>query len=764
MMNHSLRLLSVLPLAVALVAATAAAQEPSARGVLEGRVFDRATEQPLVAATVQVVGTRSGAITRSDGRFSITLPVGTYTLRISMIGYEATVVSDIVVSAVRPVRVDVGLAERAVATEEITVRPDLFGDRAVATSTRELRNEEIRRLPGGFEDVVRAISSLPGVAQVSNARNDLLVRGGGPAENLYLIDGLEVPNINHFGTQGSGGGPLSFVNLDFVEDVRFSTGGFGVAFGDRTSSALEIDLRDGRSDRFGGKATIAATQFGIDVEGPYADAGELLLSARRSYLDLIFRAAGLSFVPEYWDFLTRASLRADDDNRLSLFAIGAIDRVRQFNDDADDRFRNSRLLDNSQDQFIGGLNWRRLLSGGYLSTTLGVTSVSYRFRQSDSLGAPVFINDSREREISLRADASFVIDASTDISVGAQARSVDFGAEILLQRPGAEIDIAPSELFVKGGAYVELARRFGERFRATLGARADYFSGIATKVVPALRASLGYELDALSQATLSLGRYHQAPSYIWLVGDPANRDLEQITSDVAVLGVDRLLDDDIRASVEGYYKRYRDYPASVSRPFLVLANVGADFGGADDGYASFGLEPLSSLGVGRAYGIELVVQKKLSDSRYYGTASLAWGHSLFTAADGVERASRFDQRIIANLSGGYRIGEDWELGVRFRFASGRPYTPIDSTGDPGFGYQRVAEYNALRLEASHALDLRLDRRWRLGAIDLVTYVDVQNVYDRRNPEPPRWNARSRAAEQLEQAIGILPSIGVSAEF
>jgi hypothetical protein len=599
---------------------------------------------------------------------------------------------------------------------------------------------------------------------VSDGRNDLLVRGGGPSENLYLIDGIEVPNINHFGTQGSGGGPLSFVNLDFVSDVQFSTGGFGVAFGDRLSSVLEIDLRGGRDDRAGGKATISATQFGLNLEGPIASNAELLLSARRSYLDLIFRAAGFSFVPEYWDFLVRGSYRPSQTDRVSFLAIGAIDRVVQFNDDEEDRFTNSRILDNSQDQIVAGVTWRHLFESGYVTMSVGGISVDFRFRQSDSLLRPVFLNTSSEREANARMDGAFEVGPATQLTAGFQGRLVDFGADLLLDQPGFELELAPRDQFVKAAGHIAVSQQLAEGVEITLGARGDYFSGIEHMLAPSLRLSFSAALDPLSRLTVAAGRYYQAPSYIWLVANEANRELEQIHADVAVLGVDRLLSEDLRVSLEGYYKAYGAYPVSVVRPYLVLANVGADFGGADEGFASFGLERLVGDGTGRAYGAELLVQKKLSDAPWYGVATLAFGRSLFTALDGVERPSAFDQQVIGNLSAGYRIGDDWELGLRFRFATGRPSTPVDSTGDPAFGYRVTSLYLSERLPPSHALDLRIDRRWRIGEWSLITYVDVQNVYDRRNASPPRWNARTRQAESSGNQIGILPSIGVSAEF
>jgi hypothetical protein len=731
-----------------------------------GRVIDAGTQEPVVGATVQVIDTRSGAVADAEGRFAVYgLAPGSYRVRASAVGYEPAIRTDVVVSGVRPYDLTIELRQSPALSSTVVVRPDYFQKSTEATLSRQtFSNEEVRRLPGGFEDVVRAVSTLPGVARVSNGRNDLLVRGGAPSENLFLIDNIEAPNINHFGTQGSGGGPLSFVNLDFVRDVSFSTGGFGVKYGDKISSVLDIALRDGRDDRIGGKGTISASQFGLDLEGPFSGRGSFLFSARRSYLDLIFRAAGFSFVPEYWDFLGKADYRLPSGDRLSLLAIGAIDRVRQFDRDEDDRFDNSRILDNSQDQLVAGATWKHLFDGGYLTATLGHTVVAYRFRQVDTLAEPVFTDNSTEDEYNLRLDAGLVPEEGMEITFGAQGRSIGFTSQIALSTPGSALDIAPEDRFTKGGLYAQIAQRVFDGLRVSLGGRVDYFDGIEKKFYPTARLTVSQSLGELTSISVSAGRYVQAPSYIWLAANPINRSLRSIRADAVVAGVEHLLAADCRVSLEGYYKRYGDYPASLARPYLVLANTGAGFGGADEGFASFGLEPLASLGTGRAYGLELLLQKKLSEIRCYGSVGLSYNHSFFTAIDGIERPGNFDQRVIFNLAGGYRLNDDWEIGLKFRFATGRPYTPVDSTGDPGFGHQVVSAYNTLRLPAAHALDLRVDRRWELTGWSLITYVDVQNIYNRKNPEPPRWNARLNGPDIEQNQIGILPSIGVSAEF
>ncbi|MGE3800929.1 MAG: TonB-dependent receptor [Candidatus Kapaibacterium sp.] len=746
------------------------AQEPgeAGDGIILGVVVERITQSPIPGATVRVVGTNRGAATNSDGAFRIEgLPIGTYRIEVSSIGFEPLILTDIVVTTARPQSVRVELNEATIETEGVTIRPDYFSrNRATPTSTQTLQSEEIRRLPGGFEDVVRAISTLPGVAQVSNGRNDLLVRGGAPSENLYLIDGVESPNINHFGTQGAGGGPLSFVNLDFVRETTFSTGGFGAKYGDKISSVLTIDLRDGRTDRTGGKATISATQFGLNLEGPVTENGSYLFSARRSYLDLIFRAAGFSFVPEYWDFFGKFDYKLGQNDRLSGLAITAIDQVKFFNEDQEDAFDNSRILDNTQNQLIAGLTWKHLFSNGYVNTTLGRTLIAYEFSQADTLLNPIFQNNSTEDEFNLRVDALLQLGQTfkgSDLSFGGNVKTVGFTTDILLQQVEPKLEVNLDERFYKGAFYAQFSSLLFEKLLLTVGGRFDWFSGIEEELYPSSRLSLSYPFTDRLRLSVSGGRYFQSPSYIWLAANQENRKLKSIKTDVAVLGLEQLLSDDFKVSVEAYRKIYNDYPASTTRPYLVLANTGAGFGGADEGFASFGLEPLASVGTGEAYGVEFFAQKKLSESPWYGIASLSINKGTFTAIDSVERPSNFDQRVIFNVSGGWKISDTWEVGTKFRFATGRPYTPVDSTGDPTFGYQVVDQYNTLRLDATHQLDLRVDKHWPFSGWNLITYIDIQNIYNSKSPTPPRWNSRTRVGE-VSDPIGLLPSIGVSAEW
>jgi hypothetical protein len=548
-----------------------------------------------------------------------------------------------------------------------------------------------------------------------------------------------------------------------VDRTSFATGGFGVRYGDKLSSVLSIDLREGRKDRLGGKATISASQFGLDVEGPINADGNFIFSARRSYLDFIFKAAGFGFVPEYWDFLGKVYYHLSPNDQIMILGIGALDNVKLFNDTPDQRFSNSRVLGSDQNQLVGGITWRHLMNRGYSTVSLGETYVDYSYMQNDSLLNPIFRNSSLEHESTLRGDLLTHLAKNTEMSAGIQVKMIRFSSDIRLARQttnfGDSIGLNArfKSMASKASAYLQLSDDI-ELLRLTLGGRVDYFDLIENKFAFAPRFSATYALTPVMNLSGSVGRYYQAPSYIWLVANPINTALTFVGTDQYIIGTDYMIQMDTRVSLEVYLKKYFDYPSSITRPYLVLANTGAGFGGSEEGFASFGLDPLVSTGSGQARGIELLIQKKLSEISCYGTVSISYSESEFKAWDGIVRPSSFDQRWILNLGGGYIFDEKWEISTKFRYATGRPYTPYGTDG-----IQLTEFYNTLRIDANHSLDIRVDRRWSFATWTLDTYIDIQNIYNRKPIDVPRYNQRTGELEQ-NGSIGILPSIGVSAEF
>lgn len=742
-------------------------------GTITGTVLVTGTDAPLEGAQITVLTTERRALTDARGRFVLTgIAPGIWRLQVRAIGYAPQIVPDIAVGSGKPTSVVVRLTPVPRELQSVDVTASYFAPAIQATtSTQVLSAEAVRRAPGVQEDVIRAVALLPGVGITQPGRNDLVVRGGAPFENLFLVDGIEVPNINHFGTQGSTGGPLSLINIDAVEQASFSTGGFAARYGDRTASVTSITLREGSRERFGGEFSLSATGGFAIAEGPLGRDGSFYLSARRSYLDLLFKAAGFGFIPAYSDGQLKVVQQLDNRTTLSFLVIGADGTVTFTNDDPEKRYTNSRVAAPSQRQYFSGLTWRRLLSGGVLDVVLGRTYTRYTTIQNDSLDppSPIFRAFSTEGETSLRVDLTKQLSPTLEMSGGAVTRYAS-QLEYDLLVPGAlrlDATLAPRPLALdtsftadRQALYGQLAWQATPRLRTTSGLRLDRYGFLdgATRVSPRLGAR--YALNATTTATASLGRYWQAPSYIWLVGDASNRLLSPFRADQIVLGLEQLPRPDLKLQVEVFAKGYRQYPRRQFRREAVLAPSGFDDVTSD---IPFGLEPLAAEATGRSFGIEFLAQKQLSDLPVFGLASLTIARTTFEGGDGVERPGSFDTPVIANTVIGWRPNPKWEISGKVRVASGLPTTPFITDGAFA-GLQQFAQWNqGERLPTFGALDLRVDRRWSLRRAQIVTYLDIQNLTGRENVSGLQWNQRTRAVEQ-NTSLGLLPSIGFSIDF
>jgi len=503
----------------------------------------------------------------------------------------------------------------------------------------------------------------------------------------------------------------------------------------------------------------------LNIEGPIAGKGNYIFSARRSYLDFIFKAAGFNFIPEYYDALAKITYNFDSKNKLSYLFIGAFDNVNFNNNTAKNRYNNSRILGSDQTSYIAGISFRHLFPKGFFDLVLSRNFTDYNSSQKDTLLNPIFLNDSKEGENELKGDLIYKISPSEEINVGLSLKQIKFRADLILPNfytSFGEIINIPNlkseESYTKAGMYVNYSNLLFNRVRIGVGIRGDYFSGINDKLSISPRFSIVYYLNDLANLFFNCGYYYQTPSYIWLIADESNKNLKSIRANQFILGYERKLKEDVRIKLEGYLKIYNDYPASVNRPYLILSNTGAGYGGADENFASYGLEQLTSGGKGNAYGVEFSLQKKLSEVPLYGLLSFTYNQSNFTVIDNVKRPGSFDQRWIINLSAGYMFSKNWEGSVKFRFASGNPYTPFNESG-----MQNVKDYNSVRYKSTHSLDFRIDRRWNFEKWNLITYIDIQNVYNNKNSNSVRWNYLEKKAD-FQSSIGILPSIGINAEF
>lgn len=739
-------------------------------GTLSGIALDKSSQSLLKDINVRILGTELGAKTKEDGSFRITgIPLGTYEVEFTSVSYQRYVENDVVIST--------GIARELIvelqgaSTDEVVIEDSRFQKPLDATTSyKSLTFEEIRRFPGGLEDIGRVIQSLPGISLTSDGRNDLLVRGGSPAENLFIVDGFEVNNINHFGSQGATGGPVSILNLDFAREVNFLTGGFSARYGDKLSSVVEIKNRAGSSERFFGKINLSGTGFGANFEGPLPgkNKSSWLISARRSYLDLIFNASGFSFVPEYTDFQAKIDYRLNSKNFLELSGFGALDKVRFNNETEENRQNNLRILTNNQNSYSTGISWKTLLDkNSFLVTSVSRNFTNYFFSKRDSNFTETFRNDSKESDVQLKLEYSGKIGNNTFFSLGGAGKTIKLDYDIdkktdtlFVTDPNTgnriiipAVRILENQRTSKAYAYAEIVQTLFSRLRFTAGVRYDYFAMINKKNYVSPRASLSLTITPKLNFNLAYGIFYQSPSYIWIAGSTANNDLKNIRADHYVAGIEYLFDESARITAEVYYKDYRDYPVSEARPYVILAN--------NSGFEtqnSFGLEKLISSGTGNAKGFEIFFQKALTN-RLYGTASFSYSDVKYKALDGIERRSDWDNRFVVNVNAGYKIGKTWEVSAKFRLAGGRPYTPIN----PNDGTIDYDLYNTERLPVYHRMDVRAEKKWIFKSWMLTTYIDIQNIYNRKNIYEYRWDPFKREIE-TNSNLGILPTIGINAEF
>jgi outer membrane receptor protein involved in Fe transport len=734
-------------------------------GTILGRVLDRVTQQPLFGAKVSIVGSELKAETDNQGQFRIgRVPVGSYQLLFEREGYRPVVISDVVVETGHPnqqfVEMDLEVIE-----EKVTVTADYFSKEATSfTSTRNLTYEEIRRMPGAAEDISRVIQAMPGIAASGDMKNDIIVRGGNPTENLFIIDNIQIPNINHFGAQGASGGAIGLVNTDFIHDVSMYSGGFPVSFGDKLSSAFKIILREGNRDRFSGDINLSIAGFGGTFEGPlFSKKGSWMFSLRRSYLELLSGISlGLTAVPDYWDSQIKIVYDLSDRHQLSLLGVGGIDRIKVKN--FDDPFVGYLKIDNRQREYVLGVSLKSLWGkNGYSILTIS-RSFNKFFYDVNDREEKIYKSDSYEEEETLRFDLEYSLNPKAQLAAGVSFKRIGSSNDIfikggydpfgLYQPPkDVQLDLSTSKI----AAYLQFSHDFHPKLKGTLGIRADYFEYIQEFALSP-RLGLSYQILPRHTLNLSYGIYHQSPEYIWLVSHPENESLGYLRADHLILGWEYLLKEDVKFSVEVFDKKYMNYPVDVNNPFFTLANSGGYFG------PSFFGGKLMSEGTGFARGVEFFLQKKFA-RKLYGLVNYSYSRVKFKALDGVLRPGDFDYCHIFTLIAGYKPSSNWEFSFKWRYTGGRPYTPYDEELSKQVleGRLDLEQINALRFPPYHRLDLRMDRRFHFRKWNLVVYFDLQNVYNRGNVYGYIWDSVEEKVTTVYQ-WRIMPVGGFSIEF
>ena len=766
---------------------------------IKGVVIDKSTRQPLEFVNVLVVGLGIGASTDVNGNFLITqVPPGIYRLQASFLGYKTELTPEYRVNHVTPY-VQIELEEENASLNEVVVTASPFQKVPESpVSLRVIGLQEIEKAPGANRDISKVVQNYPGVAfSPIGYRNDLIVRGGGPSENRFYLDGVEIPNINHFSTQGASGGPVGLIDADLIRSVKFYSGAFPADKGNALSSVLDFSLRDGDMERNSLKATLGASEVSLSSNGHIGNKTSYLVSVRQSYLQALFKILGLPFLPAYTDASFKIKTRFDSHNELTLLGLGGIDRMK-LNlgiEGEDAEYMLSYLPEINQETYTVGGVYRHysqrhvqsiVLSQSYLNNR----NVKYRDNDESSEENLTLRLGSIEQETKLRMENTsswsvWKVKAGFDLNysryksneyrkVFANAlREYDYHTDLSLWRWGmfASVDYAAPD----------------KSFTASMGVRTDgnNYSDKMKELWRQLSPRLSVSYRLIEGLTLSghVGLYYQLPSYTALgfkgeEGEYVNRHLDYISVSQESLGLSWTPNENMELSVEGFYKLYGHMPFSLSDQ-IPLSCKGNDYG-------TIGNEALSSEAKGRSYGVELMFKWLLTQKLNLSSSLTIFKSEFKDGEQGSYVPSAWDNRFILNMSGTYNFPKHWSLGAKVSCIGGSPYTPYDVEKSSlvevwnvqGRAYYDYSRYNQERLPVFGQLDVRVDKTFYLKKCMLGFYLDIQNITASKlrqpdalmstgqieNPSAPLSEQRYVMKSIRQESGTLLPTLGITFEY
>lgn len=817
------------------------------KGDISGNVVNAKTLEPIPGAHIIVQEKPAiGTATDTSGAFRLRgLDVGTYSLGVSAVGHTSLVMTNVVITTGRSTPITVKLDETAIEMGEVTAQADYFarGQQMSPVSANVINRSEVLRSPGGVQDVQRVIQNLPGVASSTDNINELIVRGGASFENLTVMDNMEVPSINHYSNQFNSAGPINMVNADMIEDVQFSAGGFPAQYGDKSSSVMNLTVREGnRNIGFSSKSGFNMAGIGTLVEGGFDDGrGSYIFSARNSLLQLIDKIVGLSSisltaVPKYWDTQSKIVYDLSSSHKLMFNFLYGDSRINIKGDPKEEDSQRKGIVDSSSvenvypvtKQYAAGLTLRSLLGKeGYTLVTLYSSGTSTDVEVSEDFARrvrgpngevlehsilnsrKVFSNKANESFVGAKVDLFYQPHPQHELSAGLQVRSTrKWKNDIFAEADTSRFDLNRDEIFETGPVvipqyvyhqelgfadanmyYMYASDKFKitPQFALTLGGRYDHFT-YSGRGVFSPRASLSYQLvPQQTTLTFATGLYYQTQPFPYY-GDRRdigyNRTLNDMRAIHYVLGFEHIFGPGLKMSVETYYKKYDR--VAVSEDFVYSA------------IDTFWSDRMLTIGERSSYGVEFFLeQKQVSD--LFGTMSISLSRSLEKDPRIPKMVntypSDYDYPVIVTLIGGkvvkgvrewlndspfflkypsylLPLSNEMEISVKYRFQTGRPYTPKEYVSwrqnrEGGVKWSRGAwvdsdDYNGARYPNYSRLDLQWISRFYFNNWNINAYVAIQNVLNTRNVFYE--NYRSDGTKETIYQFAFFPVVGVEIEY
>jgi hypothetical protein len=757
-----------------LILLPASAQDTAGVGSLAGTVAD---ESGNVLANVKIclVENQRCATSDTSGSFRLNdVRPGQYQIDITAPAIPTFRREGIEVRAGLEGKVEIVIPTVNATRQELTVTESAFvAPEEVKGSAYLIQPREVSKTAGSLQDVSRYLQTLPGVVFGANDfRNDIIVRGGSPLENLFIIDNIEIPNINNFANFASAGGPVSMLDAELINDVTFLTGGYPSPYINRLSSVLQVAQREGDREQFRGRATVGFAGAGTILEGPIKkEKGSWVVSVRRSFLDFFTDDIGFGGVPVNYSINAKGLYDLSPRDRIWFVNISGVDSIRIRPDGvSEDQQTNIFNINYDGWRSASGLNWQRLFGNsgvGLLGLTHSEAKVGSRVGDQLLNDATVYRENSREGESTIKYDLTLYAPMINKVQAGGSFKifRLNYNATqpIGNENPYTLVPrvnnfaLVQSFLAYQSGAYFQTSQNLTRRLSFTWGGRFDNYQYIgASRFSP--RVALAYRINDKLSWRASYGTYYQQPFFLFLSAYPENRGLAPIRADHYVSGFTYVFDSTTRLTLEGYYKTYSNYPVALEYPSFSLANAGDTFAVRNL------LFPLTAAGRGRVRGIELFLERKFS-SKWFGQTNLSFQRTRHAGLDGIYRPGSFDYPYVFNAVGGYRLNPKWEFSARFVALGGRPFTPFDEPNSiaqnrPIFDLDRV---NGERAPDYLRLDVRADRTFTFRDKPLLVFIGVQNVTNRRNFAQLDWNRRVGRA-QIDEQQGLFPLIGLDWRF
>lgn len=727
-------------------------------GQLSGRILDQQSQLPIPGVTVLLEGTTMGVATDDAGYFTFRdVPTRTYNIEISHLGYQTQTVYNIIVKTFGTPPLQILLEESPNELDEIVVFQSPFRtSMETPLSTQTFSAVEIETYPGGNNDITKVIQSMPGISpSIGGFRNDIIIRGGAPNESVYYLDGIEIPNINHFSTQGSAGGPVGMLNVSFIREVTLSSSAFGAEYDNPLSGVLSFEQREGNPNRFGGNFRFGASEAALTLEGPLfrTDKSQpakttMLFSVRRSYLQFLFELIGLPIRPDYWDYQWKINHEIDAYNTIVFLGLGTIDdfSVKAPDDfDAEQQATVEQVPIIQQKTTTIGVSWKRKYKNGKGSMITSISTnrlqnIFSRYQDNAQKKGVIFENDSYEQETKLRFQTQHYLD-QWKIGAGTNIQYSDYGNDT--QSVLYSLDYNTRIEFMKYGFFAKAERKFlDENLGFSLGFRfdADSFSqgsNLTDNFSPRLALTYNLSEDQTWKLNASVGRYFKIPTYTMLGFQSSqrmfvNRNAKYTRSEHLVMGLEYTPGNASRITLEGFYKKYSQYPVSLIDG-VSLANKGG-------GFEVLGNEAINSNGKGKSYGFEALYQQKLSQN-FYGVFAYTFFHSQFTTQNGNYLPSVWDSRHLISFSGGYKLKRNWEISARWRFSGKTPYVPVNQDATLQAYPEVVLDYDQLgnvQLDPFNLADIRFDKKWNFKRYSFNFYFEIQNFLAQSVPRPDEY--------------------------